>query len=253
MKKLFSWLKLGKKDGDDTPTSSSPDAPKFNFSTSNASPSGNEYTTLFHDWLRSHGEENIVIKGDKVTLGNNPASFSARTYEVEQKPNGCLVEVEFLTTLPDGRVIQDFVTGMGKDIKAAQGDVFVNFVLTTMHILYAAFFNEEDPHVMPRLESIHGKTRKLYVGDMMVRGESPHPNSFAPLREYLVTQIKETLPNDDKVHWFKVMYGQQLGEMKVCEIDLDPDGNPAIRERINDAPWQKSENFYFLKMFILVK
>jgi Family of unknown function (DUF6348) len=255
MKKLFSWLSGAKKDA--TMDASQPEAaPKLNFSTNASSSGNNEYVAYFQDWLRSHGEENIVVKGDKVTLAGNTTSFSARTYEIEEKPNGVVLEVEFLTTLPDGRVIQDFVTGTGQSLKAAQADVFFNYALTTMHVLYAAFFNTQDEHVTPEIATIHGVSRSIYVGDIMVRGDLPENTphaSFDQIRNHLVAKVKETLPNDNKVHWFKIMYGQQNHTTMAFEMDIDPDGNPDFRDAVKDTPWQKAEQFYFLKMVILVK
>jgi hypothetical protein len=215
--------------------------------------SPNEYTMYFQNWLKSHGEKMIVTKGAAVTLEGNPALFAARTFSKNNQDNGSTVEVEFLTTLPDGRIIQDFVAGMGKDVKAAQEDALANFTLTTSHVLYSAFFNEKDDHMPPKIVTLHGKSRKIYVGDLYVRGATPGSESLDAVRRFTMETIKKTLPDDDKPHWFKVVYGQNQGEMLSSQATMDLENDSDFNREMKQISWPKSDSFYLLKMFVLVK
>jgi hypothetical protein len=220
-------------------------------SLTNQSP--NEYTQYFQKWLVAHGEKNVVTKGAAVTLAGNPALFAARTFGTDNQANGTTVEVEFLTTLPDGRIIQDFVAGMGKDEKSAQNDALANFTLTTSHVLYAAFFNEKDAHTPPKIETIHGKPRKIYLGDMYVRGTSPDRAALDAVKDFTFKAIKKTLPNDNKPHWFKIVYGQNQGKMMSFQTTMDLEQDSEFNQAMKEVSWPNSDQFYLLKMFILVK
>jgi hypothetical protein len=215
--------------------------------------SPNEYTQYFQKWLKSHGEKNVVTKGAAVTLAGNPALFAARTFGTNNQANGSTVEVEFLTTLPDGRIIQDFVAGMGKDAKTAQEDALANFTLTTSHVLYSAFFNEKDAHMPPKIETIHGKLRKIYLGDMYMRGTELDRASLDAVKDFTFNTIKKTLPNDNKPHWFKIVYGQIKGKRMPLHTMVDLEQGSDFHQAMKEIIWPKSENSYLLTMFILVK
>lgn len=213
----------------------------------------NEFTTELKTLLTQHGEKKIVVKGAAVGVEGKPTLFSARTYGVNTKDSATTAEIEFLTTLPDGRVIQDFVAGMSGDEKAAKADAVANFVLTTFHVLYSALINPSDPHLPAQKETVHGKVRDFYVGDVYVRGKSADAKAFKTIGAYAVEQIKANLPDDTKTHWIKVVYGASKDEVLTAETTLDGEPNAPLNEALKKAAWPKTESVYIFKLFVLVR
>jgi hypothetical protein len=212
-----------------------------------------EYNSFFEGWLKSHGEKNVVSSPDGVSVANNPVGFSAKTYGVEQSDKGCTAEIEFTTVLPDKRLIVDYVAGIGADAKAAKGDAIANFTLTTFHVLYSALINDKDPHLKPVMHKVHGKPRNFYIGGWGIRTQSPIDQSILDkLTEHFVARIQQ-LDLDEKTHWVKVVYGQHKGEIIAADITLDNVGDDRLNPAVHKSPWPKRDDFYMLKLFILIK
>jgi hypothetical protein len=212
-----------------------------------------EFNSYFEGWLKAHGEKEIVSARDGVSISGKPVLFSAKTYDEEQSEKSGSVEIEFTTTLPDKRIITDFVAGMGADVKAAKGDAIANFTLTTVHVLYSALVNDKDPHLQPETHDVKGKPRQFYIGGWGIRAQSPLDQAVLDkLTKHVVNCITE-LDLDEKTHWVKVVYGQNKGKMIVSETTLDNVVDARLDAAIDKAPWPTKEDFYMLKLFILIK
>lgn len=213
----------------------------------------NEYTEYFQDWLKSHEEKNIEVHGAAVTLKGSKALLAARTFQVNTEKGAATVEIEFLISLPDGRIIQDFVAGMGKEEGSAKADAMANFTLTTAHVLYSAFFNSNDDHTAPETFQVQGKTRTLYAGDSYLRGNAPDQAAIEKLDKYLIESFKKATPADDKPHWVKIAYGRSGEEVISSQGLIDNNRSVEFEKALKAAPWPETNSFYLFKKFLLVK
>src|SRR5690349_3578195 len=108
---------------------------------------GGKTREFFTDWLREHGETNVVVDAAGVGLKGSAARLRASLYGSEQHAsNSFVAELEFRVHIPSGGEIVEFVAGSGESFDRAVDDALVNFTLTTFHVLYKAFFNPADPH-----------------------------------------------------------------------------------------------------------
>jgi Family of unknown function (DUF6348) len=210
----------------------------------------NEFTPFFQEWFASVGASDIETRGAAVSRKGNRASFAARGFSRTSTSE----EVEFLTTLPDGRIIQDFVAGNVTETSPEHEEVLQNFSDTTMHVINAAFFDDRDNMQLVRDVTINGKPRKIYVGDILSRGDALQSDDVLLLRESIVDAITTTLPLDDLAHWYKVVYGESDGAPITLETSMDSAAESDFSRQMAKVSWPKSGNgFYSFKLFVLVK
>jgi hypothetical protein len=212
--------------------------------------SPNEFTPFFQEWFESVGATDVETRGAAVSRKGNRASFAARGFTQTSTDE----EVEFLTTLPDGRIIQDFVAGSATETSAAHEEVLHNFSVTTMHVINAAFFDDHDEMQLVRNVTINSKPRKIYVGDILSMGGALQPDDASALRESVVGAITSTSPKDDLPHWYKVVYGESDGKPIALEASMDSTSESDFSRKMANVSWPKSgSGFYTFKLFVLVK
>jgi hypothetical protein len=129
-------------------------------------------TEKFVDWFKDHGDTNVVSDSRGVGLANNPTRIQAFVNGAQQSDKSCSVEIEFDVDLPiKGRIVE-FVAGSGDTKDKATDAAFANFVMTTMHVIYKAFLNPNDPHQPSKSVVINGATREMFHGNMIQMGEA---------------------------------------------------------------------------------
>jgi hypothetical protein len=121
-----------------------------------ASNSSAKYHQFFADWLKDHGEQNVIIDAQGVGLAGNATRLQASIYGSDPTEAGCTVELEFKIKLPDGREIIEYVAGPGKTEDQAVNDCLANFVLSTFHVVYKSFMNPADEHQTVEPITING-------------------------------------------------------------------------------------------------
>jgi hypothetical protein len=209
---------------------------------------------FFVDWLRSHGETNIVQDAKGVGVAGSATRLRSSLYGSEKQRNGGVTaETEFRVRLPDGREIVEFVAGMGDSLEAAEKDAKLNFVLSTFHVVYRGFMNSADPHQTEETVTINGKPRVLVMGDSMTRGGSTNssPDMF-PLRSRF-REMLSPLPLSPGSHWMKIVYAQHESRVMMCSVTLDNREDAALTETVRKMPWPLQQDFYMAKQFIVVK
>lgn len=209
---------------------------------------------LFVDWLKGHGESNVVVDAQGVGIKGNATRLSESLYGSERGANGGFsVELEFRVRMPDDREIIEYVAGSGDSLAKAENDAKLNFLLSTFHVVYRSFLNPNDPHQKEERVNIGGKSRVLVLGDTMTRGETTNsvPDMF-PFRERF-RSIVASLPLSEQTHWLKIVYANHHSKPMLCAVTLDNNDNPALTEAVKNLPWPAKEEFYMVKQFMVVK
>jgi hypothetical protein len=212
-----------------------------------------EYRDFFVGWLKAHGEKDVVSLSEGVSVAGSPVRFSARTYGVDHEGKSSTVEIEFTTLLPDKRTVVDYVAGWDEDIKSAKADAIANFTLTTLHVLCSALINDKDPHLRPQMHNVGGKPRAFYIGGWGIRTQSPIERAALERLSRHVVDCIIGAGLDDQMHWVKVVYGQNKGKLIVSEATFDNFLDKRMTAAVNKGPWPKKDDFYMLKLFVLVK
>jgi hypothetical protein len=209
---------------------------------------------FFVDWLKAHGETNVVVGAQGVGLAGNATRLKAALYGSKKSDKGgYTVETEFRVRLPSGVEIVEYVAGMGGSEEEAVNDSLLNFTLTTFHVLYKGFLNDADPHQKVETVAIGGQPRQLILGDIYLRGqESKQPLDLNAMREP-IRKALVGLALSGQPHWIKIVYSQVNEKPLTVAVTLDNGDQEALTEAIKRLPWPKRAEFYMAKQFIVVK
>jgi hypothetical protein len=209
---------------------------------------------FFIDWLKSHGETNIVVDARGVGLAGNPTRLRSSLYGMKTEHDGdYTAEMEFRILLPSKAEIIEFVIGMGKTQEAAIKDSELNFLLTSFHVIYRSFLNAADSHQMVHRVTLNGATRELMMGDIYIRGgDAKRKMDMDGLRSDIRTAICG-LPLSPQPHWIKIVCGQAPGRALILSAALDNYEHESLASALKALKWPAPEKGYLLKLFIVVK
>lgn len=213
-----------------------------------------EAEEFFADWLKAHGETNVICTADGVGIKDNATRLSAAIYSTQgQRDQGYSVETEFVVLLPSKQEIVEYIAGVGDTKDKAFRESLVNFALTTFHPVYKSFINPSDPHQVIRQIVINGENREIIEGDIMMRGEIEEN----PLKlEDIQLQIREaisTLSLSKETHWIKIVYSQINKEPMIVSATLDNYEDQTLTSTIKNLNWPRRDEFYMAKWFINIK
>jgi hypothetical protein len=208
---------------------------------------------FFVDWLKAHGETNIVTDANGVGIAGNETRLKASLYDAkkDEKGDGYTAEMEFRIRLPSNLEIVEFVVGMGKTKEEATKDSLLNFLLTTFHVVYRSFMNPADPHQKTYPVKINGAAHEMAMGDFYVRG-TQESLDFDTLRALIRAAICET-PLSHQSHWIKIVGGSVPGKPIYLSASLDNQENEKLTGTLKALPWPASDHGYMVKEFIVVK
>jgi hypothetical protein len=208
---------------------------------------------FFVEWLRAHGEKDVVQGGGGVGVKGKPARLRTSIYGSNKNGNSFVVELEFRVKLPDSREIVEFVAGFGDTEDAAIDDCQINFTLTTAHVLYKAFFNEDDPHQTIERVNIGGQAREVLRGDFYVRrSEKDAKLDFESVRAGVLELLgKQKLGPGP--HWIKNVYGQSEGKPFTVAATVDNHDSEELTAAIQKLPWPTAVTGYMAKEFMVVR
>jgi hypothetical protein len=211
----------------------------------------NKYEQFFVEWLKNHGEKNVVTDAQGVGLAGNATRLRANMYEIKNAGNGYTAELEFKIKLPDGKEIVEYLAGMGDTEEQAVNDCLANFTLTTFHVVYKAYMNPQDEHQPVEKVQIGGIERELLLGEFYARGGEDTPDLMPVSAQVRQLAIDSSLPAG--THWIKIVYGQNEEKPIMVSATLDNGESAELTDKLGKLDWPKHKSFYLVKQFILIK
>ncbi len=207
---------------------------------------------FFVKWLEGHGHDDVIIDQRGVGVGSNQTRLKASLYGSKQhETGGFMAEVELDVKLPSGRSIKEFVAGLGETEDAAIADALLNFTLTTFHVVYKGFINNDDPHMKSEPITIDGSERELIAGDLYLRGSNSEELDFDSMQPKINSALA-TLQLDSQPHWVKIVYSQMNGTPGTVAVTLDNQLHEGLTDQVTKMEWPESE-FYMVKQFLLIQ
>jgi hypothetical protein len=205
------------------------------------------------DWLQGHGEEDVVVDKNGVGLDRNKTRIAALLYGSNRTGENYIVEVEFRVRLSEEQTITDFVVGVGDPEDAAIKDALRNYTLTTFHVIYKSFLNNNDPHQEVEQIQNNGHQRELLAGPLGIRtSDGVAPLDLEALRQPL-RNILASFPYQPGTHWIKVVYGQLRGKPSTVDVTMDNEPHRELTDAILKLEWPKRNGFYMIKLFAVIK
>ena len=209
--------------------------------------------TFFVKWLEGHGEKEIINDKTGVGLkgkGTRLWAFQYKGPDGKQETS----ELEFRIVLPDGREIQEFVAGAGKEKEEARVGAISNFAMSTFHAVYACCLNDADPHVVRKEFKIDKKTYELITVGLYHMSNSKEPINFDAVTgeiEKLVTESK--LDFKGGLHWMKIVYGQNANKPIITSVTFDNRGHEKMTKKVKELNWPACDGFYMGKQFMMFR
>jgi hypothetical protein len=208
---------------------------------------------FFVDWLKAHGETDVVTDAGGVGIANNATRLRASLHSSKRQEDGSfIVETEFRVRLPSGGEIVEFVAGTAKTEEQAVKASFVNFMLTTFHVVYKSFMNPADPHLTVSRIEMDGRQRELVMGDILLTGSPGEPMDVNPMRAKVQAAVG-LLHLPEGPHWIKVVYAQVDGRPMTAAATVDNEGHEQLTAAIEQLGWPRRDGFYMAKQFLVLK
>jgi hypothetical protein len=207
----------------------------------------------FVKWLKDHKHTDVVVDAVGVGIANNATRLRAGLHGSNEHQQGVVVEVEFTIVLPSGRTITEFVAGLGDTEQAAINDAFVNFTLTTVHVVYKGFINADDVHMESKMMPVNGRDREVIAGDLYLRGNVASDKVDLNALRPEILSILQNLPLSPEPHWIKLVFMQQDSKPVTVAVTLDNEDSPELTRAIQGLNWPLVEGFYMVKQFLLVR
>ena len=217
-------------------------------------PEQRQTETFFTEWLKAHGETNVISDAGGVGIANNATRLKASPYGLKKDANGNFTaEMEFKIRLPSKGEIIEYVVGMGKSKDEAIKDSELNFLLTSFHVVYRSFMNPKDPHQAVRQVTVNGASREMMMGDIYLRGaDAKKQMDVNELRNEIRDAICQ-LPLSPEPHWVKVVCGCAPGKAPMISGAVDNQDHDGLTAALKALKWPEAEQGYMMKEFIVVK
>lgn len=211
---------------------------------------------FFADWLKSHGESNVVHDAAGVGIAGNNTRLKASLYGSNHHKNESYdVEVEFKIRVSAGSEIIEYVAGVGKTEHEAINDALLNFVLSTFHVVYKTFINPSDSHQTLDPITINGRTRQIAMGDLMTRSGTTNEIANVNAIRSKIRAAIAALPLNERPHWIKIVYGQVKRKPVTVSATLDNQGHEGLTAMVEALSWPevKDSDYFIVKEFIAIK
>ena len=210
-----------------------------------------EARKFFAEWLSDHGEHDVVSDETGVGVARNSTRLWAFLCNTTHDNDSVSTEIEFRIVLPDGREIMEFLAGHGDTEQAAIGHVMVNFLLSTVHVIYSATINLDDPHMQHEPITISGDPYLITDGGFVTFGDTENHN-YDEISDSLHKCLAQ-LHLSDQIHWGKLVYARSKDEIISVAFTMDNEEVPTLTRQLQEWNWPNTETFYMSKLFFVLR
>jgi len=202
--------------------------------------------------FRAHGIE-AVPQDDWVVFPGRAMRANAAIVREKKQQAGMSVQLDVRLEIESGRTIIESFTGLGETREKTVADALHHFAANTFHVLLAAFFRSDDQHVTQEDWIVGGRTSRVIIGNVGVRGQPPVQGDqlvgwFKRFEEKL--KEKQLRPG---THWVRLYYGQMQGRRIACEVLLNNDVWEEIQSEMAAVDWPSEEEFYSVRVFLVIQ
>jgi hypothetical protein len=222
-------------------------------SLAHAGQAAEQVNAYFDLWFKQHQFHAYEKRDDGLRFSANGARLDGEINEVNRLKDGkaYTVESRVSLTFADGRRLDDFVAGFGKDPDDAFVDSLQNFCLTTLHPIYAELFDHADPHVRKDTWTLAGKPRRVFLSPWGQRGEPVNAAAQAAVERLLARDLADA-GLSDAIHWLKVVVLVSKDKVETIVVTVDGITEPTITRHLLAFDWPRPKTFTMSKLFLVV-
>ena len=157
--------------------------------------------------FQTHGIE-AVLRDGWIAFPNHTMRANASIVRESEQHGGMSVRLDVRLEIALGRIIVESFAGLGETRDEAVADALHNFTANSFHVFLAAFFRPNDPQVTQEEWVIGGRTSRVTIGNMGIRGKLPaHSEHLPGFFKRLEDKLKAS-PLRPGTHWVRLYYGQ---------------------------------------------
>jgi hypothetical protein len=202
-------------------------------------------------------EHNIEAKVDGISLSVKNGALKIMGLIVKE---GQLNANLYLTQLDiqikvegvDEVIVESFA-GFGATQKEAIAEALQNFMLSSFHVITAAFLQENDSNVTVETWKIGDQEKRVIIGNVTMRGNPPANFSESNWFSQLEEKIKASSKDLTGAHWVRLYCSQVDNAISDREILLDNEPWEELEKEIPNFSWPKGKDFYSARIFMILK
>ena len=197
--------------------------------------------------FRSHGVE-VTIEDDWIVVNDHDLKVSAEIVGSQPHENAHTIQLDVRVDFGGPRLLVESFAGVGPDMEKAVTDAFHSFVSTVFHVILAAFVNDAGDQVEAEEWDLGGEKRRVVVGLMGVRGESPKP--LPKWFTHFQSELQDR-PIGEGTHWIRLYYAHSDCKTMQCEALLDNVVCEPFQDILGQFDWPKQEAFYSVRVLVV--
>jgi len=201
--------------------------------------------------FRQHGVDARADGGEWILLPDL-RRLRSQIHQREAHQGVATVQLDLLLELSPERTLVEAFAGVGELPAAAVFDALENFRVGSLHVFLAAFCGQKTEQVDIEEWTIRGQKRRVVLGPVGVRGAPPVEGKdlVAPVRTF--EEFVRGAEFGPGIHWLRLFYAQQQGNMLACEVLRDNDIWIAAQAAAAAADWAPGEEFYSVRLFVMI-
>jgi len=191
------------------------------------------------------------INENEIIFEKEQISIRVYCFDRSSVPDLKTLQLDVLINYGINAMIESF-GGIGKDFATANLDAFENFMNNSFHTVLSAFFTSKFDEEVRKLQwPINNKEFEVVSSNIGVRGTMPENSTLEWLNEF-ETAIQK-LELEEGVHWVRLYYAQDQNQTTACEVLLNNENCVSIQEKAVKFDWHKQDEFYSLRVFMILK
>ncbi|NRD43611.1 DUF6348 family protein [Corallococcus exiguus] len=201
--------------------------------------------------LRAH-DLPIQEEGEWLRVSPRGPRLQATFTDTRTEPGLCTRRLDVCLEPWTGRWVVESVAGVGKTEEEALNDALMNFARASLHVLLAAFVRPPDDHVTVETWQVGGIDRRVILGNIITRGDSPGPQLVEPWLNAFESALR-SLPLASGTHWVRVYYAQREEKRMALEVLLDNEPWQELADLLETAPWPAAPGFLSRRLFLVLQ
>ena len=202
------------------------------------------------DLFKSHHIK-CTIENNKILFYKEQISIETYCFNKNSNPNLTVLQLDVCINYGINAIVESFA-GIGKDFIAANIDAIENFTNNSFHTILSAFFTSKFDNQLQKYNwDISSKKFEVFSSNIGIRGAKPKNLNTKWFKQFETEILKLQL--DEGVHSIRLFYSQTQNQTTVCEVLINNKHFVKIQEKAEKFDWQKQEDFYSLRVFMILK
>lgn len=192
-----------------------------------------------------------TIKDNKILFDKEQISIEICCFDKTSNPNLNVLQLDVNLYYGINPIIESFA-GIGENFESANINAIENFTHNSFHTILSAFFTSKfDKEIQKYNWNISNKKFEVYSSNIGIRGTKPQKLNTEWLKQFEIEISKLKL--EEGIHSIRLFYSQNQNQTTICEVLLDNNISIQLQEKAIFFDWQKQEEFYSLRVFMVLK